>query len=319
MNSLTRSPFKMRIFLSVLMILVAVLSVTAGLDVLSKRKPLSSLDGQASSYYDGALKRAIATYAIARMLNAAISAVQGTELAVSPAGVGLRLSVGEVLDPINDLIERFSWIMLMSTVSLGIQRVLMEIGSWFGFRVLVSASMALLLLGLWIPRQTGAVLKSLGMRLLIASVVVRLCIPIIGVTSQAMYDAFLAGKYERSTESLEVIRGRIVMPIVRPEEEDGDDGGLLDGLRKKYQDTRQVLNVQARLEAFKDTLEAGIDHITNLIIVFVLQSLVLPLLVLWGLVRLAGALFRPGWAGAGRVKSDRLAVSARGAAAAHGG
>ncbi|MFO7784901.1 MAG: hypothetical protein ACQET7_07585 [Thermodesulfobacteriota bacterium] len=315
MNPSTLSLFKTRILLSVFVILVAVLSATAGLEALSERTPLSRLDAEASSYYEGALKRAIATYAIARMLNGAISAVQGTELAVSPAGMGLRLSVGEVLDPINDLIERFSWIMLMSTVSLGIQSVLMEIGSWFGFRVLVSASMVLLLLGLWIPRQAGAVFKSLGIRLLIASVVVRLCIPIIGVTSQALYDVFLAGKYERSTESLDVIRGKIRMPIVQPEEGNGEDGGLMDELRKKYQNTRQVLNVQARLEALKETVEAGIDHIINLIIVFVLQTLVAPLLVLWGLVRVAGTLSRPGWAGGGGVTSERLAVSARGAAA----
>lgn len=312
MNPSTLSPVKTRISLSILVFLIAVLSATAGLEVLSEWTPLSRLDAEATSYYDGAFKRAVATYAVARMLNAAVSAVQGTELAVSPAGVGLRLSVGEILDPINDLIERFSWIMLMSTVSLGIQRVLMEIGSWFGFRVLLSASMTLFLLGLWIPRQGGAVFKSLGLRLLIASIVVRLCIPVIGWTTQVLYDAFLAGKYVRSTESLEVIRGKIEIPMVQPEAGAGENGGLMDGLRKKYQDTRQVLNVQARLEALKDTVEAGIDHITNLIIVFVLQTLIVPLLVLWGLTRMAGSMFRAGWVRSGGVTSQRFALSSRG-------
>ena len=32
----------------------------------------------------------------------------------------------KVLDPINDLAERFSWVMLVNTASLGIQRILME-------------------------------------------------------------------------------------------------------------------------------------------------------------------------------------------------
>jgi hypothetical protein len=238
------------------------------------------------------VKKALATYAVARMLNAAISAVQGTELAVSPAGMGLRLSVGEVLDPINDLIERFSWIMLLSTVSLGIQSVLMEIGAWIGFRVLVSAAMLLLLLGLWIPRTGGAGMGSLAVRLLAVAVVVRFCIPVVGVTSGALYDTFLAERYTRSTESLEVIRGKVRMPIVRPGGEEGRDGGLLDELRRKYEGTREALNVQARLEALRDTVEEGIDHITSLMIVFLLQTIVLPLMVLWGLVKLAKALFR---------------------------
>lgn len=286
------SPLGKKLLLSGLAVLVAVLSVTAALDGLAGRTPLSRLEGDASAYYDGAVKKALATYAIARMLNAAISAVQGTELAVSPAGMGLRLSVGEVLDPINDLIERFSWVMLLSTVSLGIQSVLMEMGAWIGFRVLVSAAMVLLLLGLWIPRAGGAGMGSLALRLLAVAVVVRFCIPVVGVTSGALYETFLAERYTRSTENLEVIRGKVRRPIVRPGGEESRDAGLLDELRRKYEGTRDALNVQARLDALRETVEEGIDHITSLMIVFLLQTIVLPLLVLWGLVKLAKALFR---------------------------
>ena len=292
MNLAVLSPLKKKLLLSGLAVLVAVLSATAALDGLAERTPLSRLEADASDYYDGAVKKALATYAIARMLNGAISAVQGTELAVSPAGMGLRLSVGEVLDPINDLIERFSWVMLLSTVSLGIQSVLMEIGAWVGFRLLVSAAMVLLILGLWVPRAGGAGPGSLAVRLLVVAVVVRFCIPVVGVTSRGLYDAFLAERYTRSTESLEVIRGKVRMPIVRPGEEEGRDGGLLDQLKRKYEGTRETLNVQARLDALRDTVEEGVDHITSLMIVFLLQTIVLPLLVLWGLVRLAKTLFR---------------------------
>lgn len=292
MNLPNLSPLKKKLLLSGLAVVVAVLSATAALDGLAERTPLSRLDAGASDYYDGAVKKALATYAIARMLNGAISAVQGTELAVSPAGLGLRLSVGEVLDPINDLIERFSWVMLLSTVSLGIQSVLMEIGAWVGFRLLVSAAMVLLILGLWVPRAGGAGPGSLAVRLLVVAVVVRFCIPVVGVTSRGLYDAFLAERYTRSTESLEVIRGKVRMPIARPDEEEGRDGGLLDQLKRKYEGTRETLNVQARLDALRDTVEEGIDHITSLMIVFLLQTIVLPLLVLWGLVRLAKTLFR---------------------------
>ncbi|MCF8061738.1 MAG: hypothetical protein K9M82_04410 [Deltaproteobacteria bacterium] len=302
MNPPSLSPVNKKLLLSGLAIVVALLSVTAGLDGLAARTPISRLDTDASAYYDGAVKKALATYAVARMLNAAISTVQGTELAVSPAGMGLSLSVGEVLDPINDLIERFSWVMLLSTVSLGIQSVLMEIGAWIGFRVLVSVSMVLLLAGLWIPRAGGAGLNSLAVRLLIVSVVVRFCIPVVGVTGQAIYNAFLADRYTESTENLEVIRGKVRRPIVQPEGEAVQNDGLLDQLRRKYEGTRETLNIQARLDALQDTVEAGIDHITSLMIVFLLQTIVLPLIVLWGLARLAGALFRtPARLAAGRA------------------
>ena len=72
------------------------------------------------------------------------SVIQDTEIAFSPAGVGVTLAVGEILDPINDLIERFSFVMLVSTASLGIQKILLEVGIWFGFRLLLTFSMLLI-------------------------------------------------------------------------------------------------------------------------------------------------------------------------------
>ncbi len=283
-----------RIVLSVVLLVIAVLSATDVLERAVKGTPLAHLDARASSYFDGSVKKALATYAAARMLNAGISAVQGTELAVSPAGVGVRFAVGEILDPVNDLVERFSWIMLLSTVSLGIQKVLMEMGVWAGFHVLVSVAMLVLLAGVWLPRRGGLNLRGLGLRLAAVAVVVRFGIPVAGITGEALYDAFLADTYEESSESLNVIRGKIRMPIVRPDHAGEDEGeaGLLDRLRKGLQDTRDGLNIQARLEALKETAEAGVSHITNLIIVFLLQTVLLPLLVLWGLVRLTGSLFR---------------------------
>jgi len=296
MNRLAASPRGVRILLSLLLVLMGVLALTEGLEGLVSKTPVSHLDARASSYYNGAVAKALATYAAARVLNAGISAVQGTELAVSPAGVGVRLSVGEILDPINDLIERFSWIMLLSTVSLGIQKALLEIGIWVGFRVLMVLAVAALLAGLWLPLYAGrAKLRTLGLRILVAAVVVRFCIPVVGVTSQALDTVFFADTYKQSTESLEVIRGKVRMPIEIPAQGEGEeDAGLLESLRKRAQETKDMLNVQARLDALKETVEAGVDHIMSLMTVFLLQTVVIPLIVLWGLIRLSGSLVRVG-------------------------
>lgn len=86
----------------------------------------SMLDDPATEYVDAGMKRALTTFAVARSLNAAISLAQGTEVA---AGVGaeLTLSVGQVLDPVNDLVESFSDLMLMASVAFGIQKILIVI------------------------------------------------------------------------------------------------------------------------------------------------------------------------------------------------
>ena len=48
------------------------------------------------------------------------------------AGVGVIFTLGQILDPINDLIERFSSVMLVAASSLGLQILLLNITSWWG-------------------------------------------------------------------------------------------------------------------------------------------------------------------------------------------
>jgi hypothetical protein len=72
------------------------------------------LDDRSRDYTKQGFKRALVTFAVTRGLNGIISVAQGTEVAVEPAGIGLVFTPGQILDPVNDLIERFSWIVLAS-------------------------------------------------------------------------------------------------------------------------------------------------------------------------------------------------------------
>jgi len=111
------------------------------------------LNKQGELYIDRIFKQALATFAVARTLNGLISVAQGTTLAVEPAGIGADFAFGEILDPINDLIEQFSWIMLVSTTSLGIQKLLLEITGWWGMRVFLLGSVLLFVVCLWLPAR----------------------------------------------------------------------------------------------------------------------------------------------------------------------
>ena len=58
--------------------------------------PLKHVDAQAETHLEETMTRAAYTFAAVRGINALISMIQGTALAVSPAGVGVSLSVGEI-------------------------------------------------------------------------------------------------------------------------------------------------------------------------------------------------------------------------------
>ena len=82
-----------------------------------------SFDGNADKvgqeYTETGFKRALVTFASARAINGLISVAQGTEVAVQPAGVGAVFTPGEILDPVNDLVEQFSPVMLFSAAGIG--------------------------------------------------------------------------------------------------------------------------------------------------------------------------------------------------------
>ena len=81
----------------------------------------SGLQSQSDEYVTEALQSGAIVYATARGINGVVSFMQGTEL--SPAF--LTFAVGEFLDPVNDLIERFSGLLMLALGSLSLQKILL--------------------------------------------------------------------------------------------------------------------------------------------------------------------------------------------------
>ena len=101
--------------------LFAVLALTA----------TGAIDRRAQERSGAVFRYALITFAAARALDGAISLAQGTEIALQPAGVGVTVSAGELLDPVNDLVEQFSSLMLIATTSLGLQNMLLRVSQWW--------------------------------------------------------------------------------------------------------------------------------------------------------------------------------------------
>ena len=156
---------------------------------------LTSVDRVAEADHKALFQRALITFALARTLNGVISAVQGTELALQPAGVGVTLTPGEILDPVNELVERFSWIMLGATLSLGIQQVFLDVGQWWGFRVVVAV---LGLLWFWArmskatrPHSLLGNCEQTLLRVFIIVFFLRFAVPVALLANEALYWLFL--------------------------------------------------------------------------------------------------------------------------------
>ncbi len=94
------------------------------------------LDQYSAERINSSISSAGLIYGTARGINALVSLLQGTELNV----LLVTFSIGEVLDPVNDLIERFSDIVLLALGSLALQKILLAVVSATMFNILLSAA-----------------------------------------------------------------------------------------------------------------------------------------------------------------------------------
>jgi len=242
------------------------------------------VDRHAESDLDSLFQRALITFALARTLNGLISAVQGTEVALQPAGVGVTLTPGEILDPVNDLVERFSWIMLGATISLGIQQVLLDVGNWWGLQ-LALALLALAWLGLRLFRKRRATVhpatfEQILLYTLVASIFIRFAVPLAMIANEAVYDLFLESRYIASTQELESAG------IAMGEAGSGGDGAGDEAVSRSVlgqvmDGARRTLDFETRLAEIKQRTAKLIEHLIQLSVVFILQTGILPLLFLW--------------------------------------
>lgn len=127
----------MKVFISVIFVILLILNL--GFEV----------DKGALKVQEEAFNRAMIAFGLAKGLNAIVSLLQGTELSFTPVGIGLNFSVGEVLDPFNDMVERFSWVMLGASVSLGIQKILLTLSAKVFLKTIFTISIVVSIFLLW--------------------------------------------------------------------------------------------------------------------------------------------------------------------------
>lgn len=246
---------------------------------------LPRTDSLGSEYVDTAFKRALVTYALARGLNGVISVAQGTEVAVQPAGIGVNFTPGEILDPVNDLVERFSWIMMLASSSLGVQKVLLSMSAWHGLLlalvVVAGITLAVHILG------THERIKSGLTKLFMFLLVLRFMMPAIAIANDWVYRTFLENDYVQATTSLESAKDNIedINDAVMSDREN-ESPGLLNRAREMYQQVLDSVDIEKRLEEYKLAAATISENTIRLVVVFLMQTLVFPLLFLFISVRL---------------------------------
>lgn len=289
--------------------------------LLSWYEPISNA---AAAYVDDGLKRSLVSFASARALNGVISVLQGTQFVAEPLGFGVVLTLGEILDPINDMVEAFSSVMLTASVAFGIQKLLLTIGSNTMVSTFITGVAVVWAVLFW----WGSAPNWLS-RLLAVLLFVRFVMPVTMIGSGYVFDQFSKHEYQQgqaslvgTAESLNVLRQDVdvanAQPPAQPEpsvvtatpvvESPGEKhrkgwwDSVIDRVRETVDDVKTttsktkdaMLNgfgsargaLRAKLEAMSVAAERAAENMIRLIVIFLMQTIVVPIILFWGLYRL---------------------------------
>jgi len=214
----------------------------------------------------------LSVYAVARGLNAVVSMAQGTELSIEPLGVGVTLAPGEILDPLNDLIEQVSTVLLIASASIGMQKIVVAMGDINTFRWIIVALSLLGLASLFIkipPKKVQSVL----IKVVLFATLLRCIVPIMVLVSNHTQQWL---SYDREQAITVLVNTQQEVKVLN--QSNSEDQSWYEGVKNS-------LDIDARLEVVKQqaeqAIEAAIYILSEFILVFVLLPIALGFIVLF--------------------------------------
>ncbi len=240
---------------------------------------LAPMDAPAMAQVDAGLKRALVSFASARTLNGLLSVVQAAQVDIQPAGIGVTLSPGQLLAPVNELVRHFADLMLLACIAFGVQKVLISISGYW----MVSAALTVVALA-WGAFQVrrGCSPRWLS-RALVVVLMLRFAMPLALLATDALSQKFLEADYAAAQSAIDATNAE-ASKTKAAEPQASDDKSWLPKLPNWIPSLQEVKDRFARM---KLAVEQSTEHIVKLMVVFLLQTLLLPLLLVWALLGIA--------------------------------
>lgn len=261
---------------------------SAALAILVTLSWMGTLDARARIETEQALETTLVSYALARTLNGVISVAQGTEIAFQPAGVGVVLTAGEILDPLNDLIERFSWIVLLAASSLAMQLLIGEILTTPLLNIVTTFAASASVVLYWKPAIFSAAARQFAFRATALLLTLRFAVVVAGFAMSFIGSQYLDDREQDAIDYLSATQSAIEVSDSPDSSPRLDSRGLLDQLDSFIESQKEAFDIDRRLGRLQRQIESAINEVINLIVIYLLKTLLVPLAtlaILYGSVR----------------------------------
>ena len=221
------------------------------------------LDNYVDDYTTSSITDAAITYATARGLNAVVSMIQSSSIHAGVGFVSGSVSIGELLDPVNDMLERFSSVMTVVLASLAAQKVLLLIASHKLFIYLLAfVGIAAIL----VINFGKAGIQNLFFRAFLVLAFIRFCLAIAVALNSGVDLLFLDQQTRENNEEIKAFQSNLL-------EINGAEGVNAESLRDSSIDFWKNLD----LDELNRKVTVGIEKFINLVAIYLLKTILFPL------------------------------------------
>ena len=299
------------------------------LSVLVIASWIAPLDKPAMEQVDAGLKKALVSFASARAVSGVISVLQGSEIQLAPAGIGATLTPGQVLAPINELVKHFSDLLLVASISFGVQKVLINISGYWAISLVLTIAVFVWVSFYLRNRQPPAFLT----KFVVVLLMLRFAVPTAALGSDFLAKKFMTSDYEASQIEIDTAMGKalkitldkpaapvqpaapaqpaapvqppaLVEPAAPaptpPPNEKAKPWWSPELPTIKMPELKlpslpklpDIPDFKGRIEEIKIATEQTVAHMVKIMVIFLLQTLVIPILLLWILYSVAKVVFQ---------------------------
>jgi hypothetical protein len=261
--------------------------------LISIGRSIPVLDARTDTYFQQAITKAGLAYATCRTINASVSIVKESSLQLEPAGVGVSLAVGQALDPIDDMTERLSDVLVTAITSLGVQRLAHEIGIFLAPPILAACLFILSIL-IWFDDKRMSVFRKPVFQVLLFIAIFRICFPVSSIANEFIHHHYFDEKIVESREKLAFGTAELdrLKDLSLPE---------IDGIMETIENSasflkRKSLELRDAIVYTVNNMGSIIENLLNLMFlyvgIFLIQVIVLPLLSFWFLAKMVNSFFQ---------------------------
>ncbi len=243
-----------------------------------------TIDDNSKKLVDESFKQSVIVFGSAKALNAVISLAQGTQINLP----FVTVAVGEILDPINDLVEQFSLVMLASMVSLGIQKILLNFVTTDIYNYLLFTS--IIIFNFWLFKRftNDEKIRNLFFKITFILLFLRFAIPMMAYVNEVSYNYFVKPQYNIEELNQDILKVKDDVSKINQETiTQKQDSSFFNKVMEKFDSSYY----EKKVNEYKDAVDNSSQYIIDLIIVFIFQTIFLPIIFLFLLYSFVKSIF----------------------------